>query len=30
MIAPYQSSTLRDVPFRLYGSLLAVKKFSGL
>ena len=25
MIAPYQSSTLRDVPFRLYGSLCAVK-----
>ncbi len=25
MIAPYQSSTLRDVPFRLYGSLRAVK-----
>jgi hypothetical protein len=24
MIAPYQSSTLRDVPFRLYGSLRAV------
>jgi hypothetical protein len=25
MIAPYQSSTLRDVPFRLYGSPRAVK-----
>lgn len=25
MIAPYQSSTLRDVPVRLYGSLRAVK-----
>ena len=25
LIAPYQSSTLRDVPFRLYGSLRAVK-----
>jgi hypothetical protein len=24
MIAPYQSLTLRDVPFRLYGSLRAV------
>ena len=25
LIAPYQSSTLRDVPFRLYGSRRAVK-----
>ena len=25
MFVPYQSSTLRDVPFRLYGSLRAVK-----